>query len=611
MAQKPKLTVVRPGAHLNPTDSEKRVDAATDARRAEPHFGPAPAARMETAPPPLGEGKEQIAKPTAGNRAINLPTAARVRGRFSSLTLRILVLNIIAIAILVAGLLYLDLFRESLVDAKRAALETEGRIIAAALGEGAAVGEGEGLKLDSARVQQILRRVAEPTTSRARLFDIRGVLLADSAALLEAGRSVQAGSLDESAGPIEHSLVTAYDWIIDRVPGDTPLAVYVEQTTQRASDYDEVVAALGGESAGTIRAFGDGQILSIAFPVQSFKKILGAVMLSTDMADIEASVRDQRFAILGVSGLALLVTVLLSLYLARTIATPVRRLAAAADLVRGGRFGRPVEIPDFTGRRDEIGDLSGSLRAMTRELYDRLGAIESFATDVAHEIKNPLTSIHSAIEAMDRASDPAQREKLLTIIRDDVGRIDRLISDISDASRLDVELSRSLRKPVDIRALCEALAEVHHATAIADAPAIKIELEEGVDLVVPGIDDRLGQVMRNVIANAQTFSPPDGSISVSVHRRLGAIARDDSVEIVIEDDGPGFTADTLEKAFERFYSARPAGEAFGKHSGLGLNISRQIVEAHGGQIWPENREGAGGTILGARIILRLPVTESD
>ncbi len=571
-------------AGANPPDM--RPDAALHAPEPDPHPSPAPPAPQPTA-------------------------TVRVRrsGRFSSLTARILALNVIAIAILVAGLLYLDRFRDGLIEAKFAALETEGRIIAAALGEGAAVGEAEGLHLDSARVPQILRRVAEPTGTRARLFDAGGALIADTLNLTEAGRAVQTGPLAEESGPIETYFVAAYDWVVDRLPGGTALPPYREQSPQRGADYAEVTAALDGQVGARLRQLGEGQVISVALPVQSFKKVLGALMLSADTADIEASVREQRFAILEVSGVALLVTVLLSLFLAGTIARPVRRLADAADKVRGG--GRVVEIPDFTRRRDEIGDLSGSLRDMTDELYRRLGAIEAFAADVAHEIKNPLTSLRSAVEGLERSADPAQQERLLAIIIDDVGRIDRLISDISDASRLDVELTRSARKPVDVRAMCSVVAEVYQATAPEGAPALVLDIDDAAPLVVPGLDDRLGQVLRNVLVNAQSFSPPGGAIRLVARARPGPVARDDAVEIAVEDEGPGFPPEKLSEAFERFYTARPSNEAFGKHSGLGLSISRQIVEAHGGRIWAENRTGADGHIVGARVVMRLPVAAPD
>ena len=301
-----------------------------------------------------------------------------------------------------------------------------------------------------------------------------------------------------------------------------------------------------------------------------------------------------------VFAIALAVTVLLSFYLAGTIARPIRRLAAAAKLVRYGQ-GRRFEIPDFGRRRDEIGDLSRALRDMTQALWDRLDAIEGFAADVAHEIKNPLTSLRSAVETVTRVRDPEQQRRLMSIILDDVQRLDRLISDISDASRLDAELSRAQTEPVDIAALLETLVEIQSATLDPDrAPRFKIELQDRSRLLVQGIEGRLGQVFRNLLSNAVTFSPPGGEILMSAQRSDG------SVVIGLSDEGPGLPEGKLEAIFDRFYSERPKEEKFGTHSGLGLSISKQIVDAHGGSIRAENRISADGVVMGARFIVTLP-----
>jgi two-component system, OmpR family, sensor histidine kinase ChvG len=284
---------------------------------------------------------------------------------------------------------------------------------------------------------------------------------------------------------------------------------------------------------------------------------------------------------------------------AGAIARPIRRLAAAAERARGRRA--RVEIPDFTRRGDEIGDLSGALREMTDAIWQRMSAIEHFAADVAHEIKNPLSSLRSAVETATRIEDPASRSRLMAIILDDVERLDRLITDISDASRLDAELSRIELAPVDVAAMLGALAEIHQATRTADAPQLVLELpERGRQLIVPAIESRLSQVFRNVIANAVSFSPKGGEI------RLRARQDGRAVLVAVEDEGPGIPDDRLTAIFDRFYSERPAGEKFGTHSGLGLSISKQIVEAHRGMIWAENRRDADGSISGARFSVRLP-----
>ncbi|MCB2102875.1 MAG: HAMP domain-containing histidine kinase, partial [Rhodobacterales bacterium] len=295
-------------------------------------------------------------------------------------------------------------------------------------------------------------------------------------------------------------------------------------------------------------------------------------------------------------------TVLMSIYLAGTIARPLRRLAAAADLVRHSHARRDV-IPEFPNRDDEISDLARALKEMTEALWLRMDAIERFAADVAHEIKNPLTSLRSAVETAARVKDPDQQRKLMSIIQEDVQRLDRLISDISDASRLDAELSRAEHEPVNITEMLGTLADVHGATAREGAPRVVVDLPGapgGRDIMVSGIEGRLVQVFRNLIGNAASFSPPGGLI------RLVARLDQGTVEITVEDDGPGIPPGQEAKIFERFYSERPESEQFGTHSGLGLSISKQIVEAHDGTIVAENRTGPDGAVNGARFVVRLP-----
>jgi two-component system sensor histidine kinase ChvG len=322
-------------------------------------------------------------------------------------------------------------------------------------------------------------------------------------------------------------------------------------------------------------------------------------MLSTGGSNIEAAVRDRRIDILMVCGVALGMTILISLYLAGIIARPLVRLAEAADRVRYGK-GRQYEIPDFTHRRDEIGELSGALRDMTEALWNRLDAIEGFAADVAHEIKNPLTSLRSAVETVARIEDPSQQKRLMAIILDDVQRLDRLISDISDASRLDAELSRANTESVDIGRLLDALVEVHRATAAENGPRFEVEVADNQPLIVQGIEGRLGQVLRNLISNAITFSPPEGLIRLHAER-IGS-----DIVLTISDDGPGIPDGKLEAIFNRFYTERPKSEKFGTHSGLGLSISKQIVEAHGGTIVAQNRYNGSAEVAGTRFKITLP-----
>jgi two-component system sensor histidine kinase ChvG len=331
-------------------------------------------------------------------------------------------------------------------------------------------------------------------------------------------------------------------------------------------------------------------------------------MLVAGGEQVEASVRELRVDILKLCLGALLVTALASIYLSGTITRPILRLAAATERVRRGQrriggaeaFRADAAIPDMRGRGDEIGELSGALVDMTTALRQRLDEIERFAADVAHEIRNPLTSLKSAVETAARVQDPARRERLMQVIVEDVQRIDRLIGDISGASRLDAELSRATARPIDVARLLGTLVEVHEATRADGAPLLDLDLPAGVELRVSGIEDRLGQVLRNLIANAVSFSPPGGRISLAA-ARVGGM-----VEISVSDEGPGIPEASLERIFERFYSSRPEGEKFGKHSGLGLSISRQIVAAHGGTLRAANRPGVGDRPGGARFVIALP-----
>jgi len=526
------------------------------------------------------------------------------RWPISPLTRRILAVNVLALALLAGGFLYLGKYQASLVGQQIEALKTQGEVFAAALGEGAvldSVDEGEILLPDLAR--QMMRRLVEPTRTRARLFDVKGEIVADSRVLRGPGDSVQVLELPapKTVGPVMRFADRVYDWIVEELPRRTRYPVYLESVSQRADDYLEVMRALRGETASAIRSdpASAGLVLSAAIPVQRYKQVLGAVMLSTGSGEIEEEIRTVRLELLRIFSVALLVTVLLSFYLAGTIVRPIRRLAGAAERTRGRRA--RVEIPDFTRRGDEIGDLSGSLREMTDALWHRMSAIESFAADVAHEIKNPLSSLRSAVETAVRIEDSAKQRRLMAIILDDVERLDRLITDISDASRLDAELGRLEVAPVDIAAMLEALADLHESTRTEGAPHLVLEVtNRGRPLIVPGIETRLSQVFGNLIANAVSFSPPLGEI------RLTARHDGRAVLVVIEDQGPGIPDEKLTAIFDRFYTERPRGEKFGTHSGLGLSISKQIVEAHRGMIWAENRKDASGAGTGARFCIRLP-----
>jgi two-component system sensor histidine kinase ChvG len=349
-----------------------------------------------------------------------------------------------------------------------------------------------------------------------------------------------------------------------------------------------------------IRRTRENQLLvTVSEPVERDRHTVGIVLLTRDAVEVDNSLFAVRMSILGLFVLALLLTTLLSWYLSLTLARPILLLADAAQDMREGH-GRTGAVPTrLLRRRDEIGELGQALSASATALWGRMDAIERFAADVAHEIKNPLSSIRSAIDTMRRVNDPNAQLRLLAIMQDDVVRLDRLISDISDASRVDAELSRTATEPVDVVPMIEALSEIADATRDEGDPVLKIEVPQA-ELAVLAVEGRLVQVLRNLIGNAESFSPPNGTILLRA-RETGGM-----VEIAVEDEGPGIPDGNLEHVFDRFYSERPAGESFGKHSGLGLSISRQIVEALRGRISAENRRDATGKVMGARFVVRLP-----
>ncbi len=519
----------------------------------------------------------------------------------SPLTRRILAVNLLAPIILVCGLFYLDRYKQGLIRSELTGLTTQAEMVAGAVGEGAVSEEGLGfLELNRDVAQQMVHRLAEPAQVRARLFDPVGDLAADSRFLRSAKGVIQIEELPRPRGDgWRGSIGHLWELITTWMPADKTLKPYVEHANQRAEHYPEVMAALGGRTQTEVRARRHGMILSVAVPVQRYKQVVGALMLSADGNSVARALFQVRFAIVEVFAVVLLITTLLSLYLAGTIARPIRLLALAAERVRHGH-GRRHKIPDFSARGDEIGELSVAFRDMTEALWQRMNAIEAFAADVAHEIKNPLTSLRSAVETAARIKDPDQQRKLMAIIQDDVERLNRLITDISDASRLDSELSRAEAEPVALAAMIDTLAEVYRTTTEDLQIHFVVHLAMGDALMVQGIESRLVQVLRNLIANAVSFSPKGGTISLAAGRE-GRMVR-----LSVEDDGPGIPENKLEAIFERFYSERPSDEKFGTHSGLGLSISKQIIDAHGGRIRAENRKAADGSIIGARFLVLLP-----
>lgn len=554
---------------------------------------------------------------------------------FSSLTQRILVLNLAGLGVLVSGILYLNQYRDGLIDARVESLRTQGEIIAAAIAASATV-ETNSLRIDPEkllelqagqsvepspdgldnlefpinpdRVAPVLRRLISPTRTRARIYDRDANMLLDSQHLYSGGQILRYGlpALDgeeETSGLAERFS----NWLhVVLRRGDLP--VDKEQPGGNGVAYPEVVRALTGSGDRQVRVSEKGEmIVSVAVPIQKYRAVLGVLQLSTQGGDIDAIISSERKAIVAVFAVAATVTMILSLLLASTIANPLRRLAAAAVRVKRGVKTRE-EIPDFSERRDEIGNLSAALRDMTNALYGRIDAIERFAADVSHELKNPLTSLRSAVETLPLAKNDVSRARLLEIIQHDVRRLDRLITDISDASRLDAELARADARSVNMEKLVGDLVSVNRETSKSIKPvSIDLRIERGPfaqrGFRVNGHDLRLGQVISNLIANARSFVPEgNGRILVTLMRSARHVI------VTVEDNGPGIRVENIDRIFERFYTDRPSGESFGQNSGLGLSISRQIAEAHGGTLTAENIAGTKpGEFSGARFTIVLPV----
>ncbi|MGY5780160.1 stimulus-sensing domain-containing protein [Rhizobium sp. LEGMi135b] len=551
---------------------------------------------------------------------------------FSSLTRRILFFNLAALVVLVGGILYLNQFREGLIDARVESLLTQGEIIAGAVSASASVDtnsitidpqkllelqagqsitpvpndEDLEFPIDPEKVAPVLTRLISPTRTRARIFDADANLLLDSRHLYSRGQVLR-----YDLPPVDDEKQSWSDWfsgLLNKMlqPGNLP--VYKEAPGGDGSIYPEVMNALTGVRGAVVRTTEKGElIVSVAVPIQRFRAVLGVLLLSTQAGDIDKIVHAERLAIMRVFGVATLVNVVLSLLLSSTIANPLRRLSAAAIRVRRGGAKEREEIPDFSARQDEIGNLSIALRDMTSALYDRIDAIESFAADVSHELKNPLTSLRSAVETLPLAKSDDSKKRLMDVIQHDVRRLDRLISDISDASRLDAELARSDARSLDMEVLLRDMIEISRQVGHSKKA---VEIEYVVDrkpgnkakFTIDGHDLRIGQIVTNLIENARSFVPTEtGKITVRLTRTRTRCV------IYIEDNGPGIQAENIDRIFERFYTDRPESEGFGQNSGLGLSISRQIAEAHGGSLRAENIvDSDGATLLGARFILSLP-----
>jgi two-component system sensor histidine kinase ChvG len=499
----------------------------------------------------------------------------------------IILLNLIGLAVLISGALVLNELRRGLVEARIDSLTTQGQFIVKVLDETATVGD-PAPALQAAEASDFLQILFIPRGQRARLFDSRGELVADSFAVAD---RVESAVLPPARKPGEKPLLAPSDRderAVNRARGDLNR---------------EIAQALRGRAvAGMRRTEGGQRVVSVSLPIQHVEAVLG--VLTLEAGDVDQIIRAQRAALLPFILIAIATMLTSSLLLNRLVARPVLRLAHAADRVRlAGE--REISLPDVARRDDELGDLARALEGMTQALYERMDATERFAADVAHEIRNPLTSIRSAVETLDIVTDPAARQRLLAIVKHDAGRLDRLVTDISNASRIDSELSREPSRRLDLERLLTEVAHLYEAQVKPGAGANSVHVRltpsgSPEPIMVVGQDSPLGQVVRNLIDNARSFSPAGGEVRIGVTRAKGRIF------VTIDDDGPGIPPENLETVFERFYTSRPKGQAFGGNSGLGLSIARQIASAHSGLLRAENRLAHDGAVLGARFILELP-----
>jgi two-component system sensor histidine kinase ChvG len=542
------------------------------------------------------------------------------RRRVSPLLRRILLVNMVAPALLAASLLYLDQYQTGLLAAEVESLRTQARIYAAGIAEAAVRLQDDRAVLVPDTARPLLRRLVEPSANtQAKLFDTSGLLVADSRVREGQGGAIITEPLTppETRGLLAGGVGRFYDRLLTILPrslfgarrnGD----IYVDVAPDAPSfDWqpelgpdrrEELRLALEGGVRPYIRRTKEGRLLvSVAEPARRGSQSIGIVLLTREAREVDQRLLEIRTSVLGLFVLALLLTVAASLYLSRTIASPILALAGAAAAMRQGK-GRAGSVPTaLLARTDEIGILARDLQSSATALWARIDQNERFAADVAHELRNPLTSVRSALETLLRVEKPDQQKRLLSIIAEDAVRMDRLIGDISDSSRVDAELSRTVSEPVDVAPILSALVELHNTTRDEDEDPTVVLDAAPVPLVVRGVEGRLVQVFRNLLGNAVSFSPALGTVWVRA-RQTGAM-----MEFTIEDEGPGIPEAKLEGIFDRFYTERPTGESFGQHSGLGLSISRQIVEGLGGRISAENRRDESGKVIGARFVVRLPV----
>jgi len=597
---------------------------------------------------PARAGRRTRISRSSGDEVEDLYTEHKTR-LISPLMRRILLLNILPLALLAVTLLFLDEFQNSLLEAEVTALREQAKIYAGALGQSAVItvrlprsarADGlDGSQLNADLTRPLLLRLTEPSpNARARVFGPDGQLIAESetgrkilpsprgdvtAEALPNGNPAPPDAPDaEAPRPRHHAFdfdgddeppglsERIYGWLLGVLPGKGPGRVDMDDPAtsmpgMHPVDPGDAASPIApAETPPDIRRTRHGHlIVTVVEPVRHDGRTIGVIQLTRRARDVDRSLFSVRSSILSLFLVALAITVFLSWYMSLTIARPLLRLVGATYVLRE-TSGRADIVPEpLLRRRDEIGELARALRDSALALWARMDAIERFAADVSHEIKNPLSSIRSAIETLLRLEEKEAPRRLLTIINEDVRRLDRLITDIADASRVDAELSRARAEPVAVMPLLNVLAEIHQVTRKPDAPVLlvaSVEDPAGRPMRALAVEDRLVQVLRNLIGNAISFSPPEGQIM------LTAAINGSMIEMSVSDEGPGIPQSKITTIFDRFYSERPQSEHFGHHSGLGLSISRQIVEALRGSISAENRVDETGRVLGARFVVKLP-----
>ena len=531
--------------------------------------------------------------------------------RITGLTLRIIGVNFIALIGLILGVVYLGQYHSSLIESKLERFETEILLVTAAVTEGVLDAD---YIISPSRAITLSSRLGATLNKRVLIFDANDNLVADSKILIEQNKIAPIFKVFEEEGEDQldsiKMLKSTAAWVASLFPKYNKLGLFPDITSNNANDYSDVVDAKRKKLSISAWHDEDGDIvLTAAMPILSETEVAGVVMLVGDDEGIKEDLGEAWFDILKIFMVTLLITILLSIYLSGVIARPLRKLAAAAEGVRTGKF-KVSDIPDMSDRNDEIGELSIVLRDMTYALWDRMDAIESFAADVSHEIKNPLTSLKSAVETVAIVSKKKDRDKLMNVIRHDIDRLDRLITDISNASRLDAELSREVFGVINLQDVLRGILDAYRDPldrdglkssnqVVVNGVDINLNLTDSGAIDIQGSESRLTQVFQNIIVNALSFAPPETEIKISVEVRSAQVI------VSIEDDGAGVPEKQLSKIFERFYSERPEHEEYGRHSGLGLSICKQIITAHNGVIYAENKIDSSGSITGAKFVVIL------